>query len=124
MSNLRERFEFLMPFSKNEVNGGQSRIVHQFDLRIEGVGYWNEEGDIEEPKTLCNYDIDGIYLNLPKQVGKENIKAVVEYFLDGFEFTGIGNATHAHVLGYTFNKQYEALLDKHGELDRFTNEND
>jgi len=125
MSNVKERFEFLMPFSKHEINGGQSRFVHIFDLRIEGVGYWNEDGDVDDPRTLCSYDIDGIYLNRPKQpLGKENIKAVVEYLLDGLEFSEIDHATQAHVLGFSFSKQHEALLNKYGELDKFTNEND
>ena len=113
-----------MPFSKNEVNGGQSRFVHTFDLRIEGVGYWNEDGDVDDPRTLCSYDIDGIYLNIPKGCfGKENIKAVVEYLLDGLENSEIDNATQSHVLGFTFSKQHEALLIKYGEIDSTTDLN-
>ena len=125
MKNVKNRFEFTMPFNKSTTENGYQRINHLFDLRIEGVGYWNEEGDIDEPTTLCSYDIDGIYLNKPHEAfGKENIKLVVEHLLDGLDYSDIANATHAHVLGYVFASQHEELLLKYNEIDMFTQEND
>lgn len=117
--NIKENIDFKIAITVQKTIRGKQEDIHLFDLRVVGKGYWYEDGDIDDPKTLVDYEMEAMYLN----DGKENILEAIRYFLDGFEYSDIEKAVKAHCL-WLFRNEHEALLQKLNLIDDSLEVND